>query len=522
MDLTRLLADVLTSQGYDVEEAPTLDGRSGAAYPASLIANVDGERLLVDVLASRPVSRRDIQALDAIVQDTGVDGVILFAIGGLDDGATTAALETEVDLRGQETTRKAVGTRILEHVLEHGEIDLADFGPTEAELGTADVPPPETEDSDAELLTDQEPSPATARTEPGQQEPQTQEPETQATEPEAPAERPEPAVAEAGGQAEADQEFLSPEEMAQRAKEMMEKGELPEDGDAELIIDEDDEPSEPQAEPRAEQQPAPEPSADRQPVQAPDQADEASEEPERPEGEVFEEGDCELLPSDPQPEEQAEAEQQPAPTGSSPEAEPAGGEPTTRSPSASASSPAAAAGAPPQGEDPFLSGGVLEPRIDNQAARREAEAALFQASEARLELLPFHVFAYRCTLEGDGRDRDDEGQVWVSAQSGAAVQGPDGELVDDLEIPNERFQGTLERSSAAERARDHLLENLETREELQEDYSETAIIERVTLTPKADTLELEHLGKAFAPRWRVEGQNGTVFVDALTGDLVAE
>jgi hypothetical protein len=42
----------------------------------------------------------------------------------------------------------------------------------------------------------------------------------------------------------------------------------------------------------------------------------------------------------------------------------------------------------------------------------------------------------------------------------------------------------------------------------------------VLLEPEPGSLELERLGKAFAPRWRIEGSNGTVFVDAVTGELV--
>jgi hypothetical protein len=182
-------------------------------------------------------------------------------------------------------------------------------------------------------------------------------------------------------------------------------------------------------------------------------------------------------------------------------------------------SPAAAAG-PAEDAEAFVSGAAIEPQIDEAEARRTAQEAVFEAHEARLELLPFRVYRYRAQLEGDGHTREEDGRVWVSTQSGAVVRAPRGDRVDEIDPPHERFQGSLPAKDTEQAAREHLLDTLERREELRQEYSESAVIERVLLEPEPGSLELERLGKAFAPRWRIEGSNGTVFVDAVTGELV--
>lgn len=618
MDLSSLLSETLTARGYEVEDAPPLEGASGATYPVSLLAGKDGEQLLVDVLATRGVTGRDVEALASIVDDTGVDGALLFAIGGVDDLEGADPSTDIVEVWERSALEGAIGDLILERALE-GNLDLEDFEATtvsaadpepqpdpEPETGWAepelpDIPEADPapasagseggsvpENDDTEVLTDDtspaarangsaEPGPAAEASGPPADTPESPaaEPEpdpepARAPDPEPqPDPQPDPEPATASGSDEPDPaadggEFVSPEEMAKRAKEMLEKGEIPEDGDAELMTDDDGpdagpgrgtrepaeppesgpapggEPEGPEADPARASSPAEEPSPTTQADHGvePTGTQPDDEDDELQEGQVFEDADCELLPSKPKSEregtnddpEPAAVDGEPAPDPEPEEISDSSGQPATPaspsqaadppSPAAAGSSPAMAAGPPSADDETFLSGGVMDPEIDAEEAKHQAKEALFQVHEARLELLPFHVFEYSCVLEGGGNRRKEEGRLWVSAQSGGVVAEPDGFLVDDPGVPHERFQARLNPAKATREARDHLLDDLEVRDELREDFSETAVIERVTLSPRKDSLELAHLGKAFAPRWRVEGQNGTVFVDAITGDLV--
>lgn len=609
MDLSSLLSQALTAQGYEVEDAPPLEGRSGATYPVSLIAERSGDRLLVDVLSGRQATAGDLEALDAIVEDTGLDGAIFFALGGVAGGTEASTSVDSVDLRRPEAIEQMLGSLVLDHVtavtadpdaIGPSPIDLEAIDwqtppeektapaatdtqngdgssrtpqPSPAAMAASDVPNDSDvpDDGDAELLTstpeDADPPNATAAQAetPTPAQPEPVEAQGEAPSPEEPAPEPRAAQADhAGDPTEEDDAdpggFLSPEEMAQRAQQMLENDELPSDGDAELLTGdpdpdptpspspaqstptEDADTSNPpeqangQGSPNTTSEPTdPEPRAD--PTPAPQQASEPAEPIE--EGQVFEDGDCELLPSKPRqaPEEPdqaapsqaegpAQPQQAPPSEASAPEelqARQASSPDPSPPVTAATGSPAAAAGpSSTDAEEAFLSGGCLDPKIDEDDARREAEGALFRVSSARLELLPFHVFGYRCQLVGDGKTKEAEGRVWVSAQSGAVVEDPDGTLADDPGIPHERFQGSIPAAKANEEARRGLLSTLERRDEVREDYNETAVIERVRLSPQEESLELTRLGMAFAPRWRVEGQNGTVFVDAITGDLIAE
>jgi hypothetical protein len=590
MDLADLLADTLAAEGFEVEQTPPLEGRSGATYPAHLVAERDGERLLVDVIASDPVDGSDLEALDAVVADTGVDGALLLALA--DEAEEVGGAHENVEVWPRPTVARRAGAALLSQAVQASDPESIGPSPADGEPTTADPDTPTsntgpraaarsaTGDNGAELLNgdasstepaadpapapepdadrgpraepepEAEPSPSPDR----QGDPQTQSQDPAAAEPADP--EPEPAPeSRQGGSPDADDlgpeggGFLDPEEMVERAEKMANSGDLPEDGDAELLTDDPDRQPEAQGspggqaaaeggsgtqapgQPDPDAQPAPQ-DADPQP--APDSR-ETEAQPDGPdameEGQVFEEADAELLPSKPRDERESQGEpqtQEPATGQGASGAEPAtdpGSQATTGSPAGSGeggSSPLAAA-APTETteETAFLSGGCVPPRVTEDEALIAAEDVVFEADEARLELLPFHVFDYACRLEGDGAARDEDDRVWVSAQSGAVVEAPQDDLVEDPGRPNERFQGELGARRAADRAEEDLLASLGRREELREDHSETAVIERVRLEPNPDTLALEHLGKAYAPRWRVEGTDGTVFVDALTGDLVS-
>lgn len=610
MDLANLLADTLTARGYEVEEAPPLEGKSGATYAATLVATRDGKRFLVDVLASKPVDGSDLEALQSVVDDTAVDGALLLALG--DEAREVGAPHEGVEVWPRPRVARAVGDRLLEVELDES---AEAIGPSPDPASAPDDEPaaatrpdttpgpaaPATADDGAELLgsgtgstpqpPEQEPARAQgeASADPGevpaaQAEASTQgsesahssdpSPSTGETGPEPeptpdpqpePKAEPEPAAASEGGDpaatgskgassapsseppaaSEGPDEFLSPEEMAERAAQMAEGG-GPEDGDAELLTDDDPTP-EPASQQPAQGEASPAPSAQEpaqqggsQPTQPdPDAASEtprnhpdaggqaepaeaAEDEPDLEGATVFEDADAALLPSEPtRPAETQETPAQETATDAQPDPSTSPQEPSSTGTGQAASGGPLAAAAPVEDEDEtFLSGGCVAPRVGEQEARHEAEGAVFEVDEVRLELLPFHVFDYACRLEGDGTTRQDEGRVWVSAQSGAVVNAPKGDLVEDPGVPNERFKGSVPADRAVHQAKDHLLDNLERREELREDHSETAVIERVTLSPQAETLSLDLVGKAYAPRWRVEGQNGTVFVDAISGDLV--
>jgi outer membrane biosynthesis protein TonB len=532
VDFSSLLADTLSNRGYEVEDASPVEGASGASYPVSMVAHRDGDRFLVDALASRTVRDEDVQAVASIVDDAGLEGAIVLALRG-DEHSPQAPGADRVEVWGRAEVEQAVGALVVDGHLGDG-TEADDIGPTPVDPYAAGEEQPAETETTEEPDTEPEPaSPPTGASGPagstngshGQTQPdpdpEPQNPSPQTTDPDPePEPEPEPQTAQADedpiGDDVDERDFVDPEDMLERAEQLMQKGAV-DDGDAELIEDEDPAP-EPEPEPatgEAEPDEAaasadPDPSRSRPDPQSPDEI--------QPDPET----DAEIL--EPEPDDS----QRPQPEGQPPEPETASTARESESPepepdpdpaSTGTASPAAAAG-PAHDDEAFVSGAAIEPEVDEAEALRTAEGALFEADRARLELLPFRVYRYRAQLEGDGHTREEEGRVWVSTQSGAVVRAPRGDRVEEPEVAHERFQGSLSTRDTAEAAREHLLDTLERREELRQDYSESAVIERVRLEPDPQSLDIELLGKAYAPRWRVEGQNGTVFVDAVTGELV--
>lgn len=539
VDLSSLLSDALTDQGYQVEDArEPIQGDSGASYPVSLVATRNEQRYLVDVLASRTVRDEDISALDAIVDDTGLDGALVLALEGTDLTPEIPKAET-VDVWDREEVDQAVGHRILDGLLA-GDVDPDDIGPTPTDGQPADAASTGTATSPDTPTTESTPGPEPTQTEPPQASPPSQ-PETDptsaqqpdTTDSEPPTAEPAQTAASNGSQDDSNafegtgvdqRELLDPEDMLERAEQLSQKGEI-DDGDAELIVEDDEPAADPepaQPSPGAEQPSDPSGPTDADPAPATD--------PDPSDIEPADDGsDAELLDSGPTP---PPGDSRPGPDADPPEPETAttartdsqpedDPDASTSDPStpSTASSPAAAAGPSSEGES-FLSGATIEPQVDEAEARRKAEEVVLEAQDARLELLPFRVYRYQALLEGGGHSENEEGEVWVSTQSGAVVDAPDGDRVDDPDVACERFQGSLSRSETREAARDHLLDALERRDEIRQDYNESAVIERVELAPDPESMTFEDRGKAFAPRWRVDGPNQSVFVDAVTGELV--
>jgi hypothetical protein len=521
MDLTSLLTNILTARGYDVEDTPPLEGASGASYPVTLVATRGGETRLVDALASRKLRAQDASALASIVDDVGLDGAIVLALRGVEDDAT-AELDDRLEVWDETESVQAAGTWLFADALDADDVDA--IGPS-TNVEPADTGP-ETPIADETDPTTEETQPAS----PPQSTASAQETETGAT-PQGPPSTngesstsptpdPEP-VSEPVTQADADdgddvldeppqQEFLDPDEMIERA-ERMASGDSPSDGDAELIV-EDDSSSEPES-----QQAQPQPNQT---------ADEVETEPEQPEPradpteiEPADDGsDAEILTDDDPSSDETSNESEPEPA-----TDPATD--ATRQPSEAGRgatvSPAAAAG-PSEDDEAVLSGATIEPELDSDQAVGKARSHVQDVDEARLELLPFQVYDYEATVEGDGNTREVDGTLWVSTQSGSVVEAPDGDMVPEPNAPHERFNGDLGRDSTRSAANEHLQEALEFRDEVRQEYSESAVIERVTFSPREGSIELEDRGKAYAPRWRVEGASGTVFVDAVTGETVTQ
>jgi len=161
---------------------------------------------------------------------------------------------------------------------------------------------------------------------------------------------------------------------------------------------------------------------------------------------------------------------------------------------------------------------TVRPRI----ARADAEAlAAVEGFRYTLRLIPFYVSAYRVRVPtphgGPGHPADH--LVAVNALSGRAEFWEPGEreLVADLEEPNQRLEPQLSESQVRAIAVDSTRRRHTVSVDHTEQHGGALVIERRRVPPGEDDLALAPPVLVHVPYWYVEGADGRVVLDAVTG-----
>jgi hypothetical protein len=168
---------------------------------------------------------------------------------------------------------------------------------------------------------------------------------------------------------------------------------------------------------------------------------------------------------------------------------------------------------------PFPAGErLVRPRIDRADAERIAGVEGFRCT---LRLVPYYVAQYRARVpapEGLGgmiiehlvavQALTGQVDIWISGQR---------DLVAELDVPHQRLEPTLDER----RARRAAEIALRTRHTAQVDHTEqhdgALVIERRRVAPGPDDLVVGPFAVIHVPFWYVEGADGRVVVDAVTG-----
>ncbi|MCI4337249.1 MAG: hypothetical protein L3K17_08700 [Thermoplasmata archaeon] len=161
---------------------------------------------------------------------------------------------------------------------------------------------------------------------------------------------------------------------------------------------------------------------------------------------------------------------------------------------------------------------TVRPRL----GRVDAEAlAGVEGFRYTLRLIPFYVSAYRVrvpTPHGGHRPATDH-LVAVNALSGRAEFWEPGEreLTSDLEEPHQRLEPQL----TEEHIRAVAVDSVRRRHVVSIDHTEqhggALVIERRRVPPGADDLALAPAVLVHVPYWYIEGADGRVVLDAVTG-----
>jgi hypothetical protein len=174
--------------------------------------------------------------------------------------------------------------------------------------------------------------------------------------------------------------------------------------------------------------------------------------------------------------------------------------------------PDAGSGAGSEGEH------IVAPRLGREEAEAIAGVTGFRCV---LRLVPFFVAPYRvreATAHG-GSGAASEHLVAVQALKGRVEvwERGDRELVADLAEPHERLEPSLAMDQVLALADDALRRRHTVSVDHTEQHGGTIVIERRRIPPGADDLRIGPTALVHVPYWYIEGGDGRVVLDAVTG-----
>jgi len=166
---------------------------------------------------------------------------------------------------------------------------------------------------------------------------------------------------------------------------------------------------------------------------------------------------------------------------------------------------------------------MIAPRITQERLKPLIRDRLEGAFRFDLQLVPYYCFVYTCEVDGRaGAPERRVGVILVNAITGETREWPRKEGPVKLDDAHVRMEPSLDEAAALKQARERAL-SLNTRVfHMKQERGPVTVYEKKTLRPGEDALKMTHKGLVFLPVWGVEGSNGALMVDALTGSIIKE
>lgn len=168
-------------------------------------------------------------------------------------------------------------------------------------------------------------------------------------------------------------------------------------------------------------------------------------------------------------------------------------------------------------------GTVLAAAVDHDGAVRVGVSRLLRVDKATLELVPLHAFRYACRLEAKGAPAiPRQGLMAVDAVTGAVREVPEP-VFGAVGAQAVRLQALLPEVDAAPLAKRKVVEMHTQKVRVRSALGRNSlIVEDKVVRPDPRTLHLEPQGLWWLPVWRLDGQNGSLRVNASTGAVEEE
>jgi hypothetical protein len=165
---------------------------------------------------------------------------------------------------------------------------------------------------------------------------------------------------------------------------------------------------------------------------------------------------------------------------------------------------------------------IVRPRLTREDAERIAGGP---SSRFTLRLLPYFVAPYRVRLppSAGGSPSIREDLVAVNGLSGVSSVWGAGqrELVAEIPSPFQKLQAVLTEAAARAQAEEYLRHHYTVGVDRTEQHEGALVIERRRVAPPPEDLRIGPFALLQFPFWYVEGADGRVVIDAVTGNRIA-
>ncbi len=175
-------------------------------------------------------------------------------------------------------------------------------------------------------------------------------------------------------------------------------------------------------------------------------------------------------------------------------------------------SPMASSGAN-EGQEPA----VLKPIVTKTTATEIAQQQVGRVKRASLELVPHHAFTYNLNLVVDGLDAPiaGRGAVLANAVTGALVEVPELQYTTRSMEHAQVTVAQLDTASVYGKAKSHLTKRFTRDVKITRTIEDVEMEEAKRIVPTPLDLNIESAGTVLAPVYVIEGENGTIEVDAF-------
>jgi hypothetical protein len=161
---------------------------------------------------------------------------------------------------------------------------------------------------------------------------------------------------------------------------------------------------------------------------------------------------------------------------------------------------------------------TLRPRIAREDAEQIAGVEGFRVT---LRLIPYYLFPYRVrTVSPSGGPRpviEEVAAIQAISGRGEVWNSTERDLVSDVTEPHQRLEPLIPDSKAVELARETIRQRHTVRVDHTEQHGGAIVIERRRVTPGIQDLALGPPVLIHMPYWYVEGAEGRVVIDAVSG-----